>query len=161
MPDRLADGRSFRVLTMLDEGTRESPALVVGRSLTARHVIVALDAFAGTRGLPQIIAVDNGTEFTSHALDIWAEQRGIHLDFGRPGKPSDDAFIESFNSRRREECLNEEWFTSRADAQVKIARFRLEDHAEHSHSSLGGLTPAEYAARFTPSASADFTRLSA
>lgn len=159
--DRLADGRPFRVLTMLDEGTRESPALVVGRSLTAHHVIAALDALAGTRGLPQTIAVDNGTEFTSQALDVWAEQRGVQLDFSRPGKPNDNAFIESFNSRLRDECLNEEWFTSLIDAQVKVERFRLEYHAEHSHSSLGGLTPTEYAARFTPSAPAELTRLSA
>lgn len=159
--DRLADGRAIRVLTMLDEGTRESPALVVGRSLTARHVIAALDALAATRGLPHTIAVDNGTEFTSQALDIWAEQRGVHLDFSRPGKPNDNAFIESFNSRLRDECLNEHYFTSLVDAQVKIEAFRLEYLTEHSHSSLGGLTPAEYAARFTPSASAELTRLSA
>jgi putative transposase len=148
--DRLADGRPFRVLTMLDEGTRESPALIVGRSLTARHVITALDALAATRGLPHTIAVDNGTEFTSQALDVWAEQRGIHLDFSRPGKPNDTAFIESFNSRLRDECLNEQWFTSLVDAQVKIEIFRVEYQTEHSHSSLGGLTPIEYAARFTP-----------
>lgn len=159
--DRLADGRPFRVLTMLDEGTRESPALVVGRSLTARHVIAALDALAATRGLPHTIAVDNGTEFTSQALDVWAEQRGIQLDFSRPGRPNDNAFIESFNSRLRDECLNEQWFTSLVDAQVKIERFRVEYQTEHSHSSLGGLTPIEYAARFTLSAPAEITRLSA
>lgn len=159
--DRLADGRPFRVLTMLDEGTRESPALVVGRSLTARHVIAALDTLAATRGLPHTIAVDNGTEFTSQALDVWAEQRGIQLDFSRPGKPNDNACIESFNSRLRDECLNEQWFTSLLDAQVKIEAFRVEYQTEHSHSSLGGLTPAEYAARFIPSAPAEDTRLSA
>jgi putative transposase len=144
--DRLADGRPFRVLAMLDEGTRESPALVVGRSLTARHVIAALDALAATRGLPHTIAVDNGTEFTSQALDVWAEQRGIQLDFSRPGKPNDNAFIESFNSRLRDECLNEQWFTSLVDARVKIETFRVEYQTEHSHSSLGGLTSTEYAA---------------
>lgn len=159
--DRLADGRAFRVLTILDEGTRESPALVVGRSLTGQHVVAALDALAATRGLPQTIAVDNGTEFTSQTLDAWAEKRGIHLDFSRPGKPNDNAFIESFNSRLRDECLNEQWFTSLVDAQVKIETFRLEYLTEHPHSSLGGLTPAEYAARFTHSAPAELTRLSA
>ena len=160
--DRLADGRAIRVLTMLDEGSRESPALVVGRSLTARHVIGALELLAATRcGFPHTIAVDNGTEFTSQALDIWAEQRGVHLDCSRLGKPNDNAFIESFNSRMRDECLNEHCFTSLVDAQVKIEAFRLEYLTEHSHSSLGGLTPAEYAARFTPSASAEVTRLSA
>jgi len=159
--DRLADGRSIRVLTMLDEGTRESPVLVMGRSLTARHVIAALERLAVTRGLPHTIAVDNGAEFTSQALDIWAEQRGVHLDFSRPGKPNDNAFIESFNSRLRDECLNEHYFTSLVDAQAKIEAFRVEYHAEHSHSSLGGLTPAEYAARFPASAPAEVTQLSA
>ncbi len=159
--DRLADGRPFRVLTVLDEGTRESPALVVGRSLTGQHVVAALEQLAQTRGLPRTISVDNGAEFTSRALDVWAEQRGVHLDFIRPGKPNDNAFIESFNSRLRDECLNEHYFTSLVDAQVKIERFRLDYLTEHSHSSLGGLTPAEYAARFTPSAPAELTRLSA
>lgn len=159
--DQLVDGRPFRVLTILDEGTRESPALIVGRSLTAAHVIAALNALAATRGLPHTIAVDNGPEFASQALDVWAEQHGVHLAFSRPGKPNDNAFIESFNSRLRDECLNEEWFTSITDAQIKIERFRVAYETEHSHSSLGGLTPAEYAARFTPSAPADLTRLSA
>lgn len=158
MHDRLADGRPFCVLTLLDEGTCESPALIVGRSLTARHVI---DALAATRGLPHTTGVDNGTEFTSQALEDWAEQRGIHLDFSRPGKPNDNAFIESFNSRLRDECLNEQWFTSLVDAQVKILIFRVEYQTEHSHGSLRGLTPTEYAARFTPSAPAEDTRLSA
>ena len=103
------------------------------------------------------VAVDNGTEFTSQTLDAWAETRGIHLDFSRPGKPNDNAFIESFNSRLRDECLNEQWFTSLVDAQVKIETFRLEYLTEHPHSSLGGLTPAEYAARFTRSAPAELT----
>ena len=159
--DHLVDGRRFRVLTILDEGTRESPALVVGRSLTAAHVIAALNALAATRGLPHTIALDNGPEFTSQALDVWAEQHGVHLEFSRPGKPNDNAFIESFNSRLRDECLNEEWFLTLVHAQVKIERFRVEYETEHSHSSLGGLTPAEYAARFTPSAPAELTRLSA
>lgn len=159
--DRLADGRPFRVLTILDEGTRESPALVVGRSLTGQHVVAALEQLAHTRGLPRTISVDNGAEFTSRALDVWAAARGVHLDFIRPGKPNDNAFIESFNSRLRDECLNEHYFTSMPDARVKIERFRIDYLTEHSHSSLGGLTPAEYAARFTPSAPAEPTRLSA
>lgn len=159
--DRLADGRPFRVLTILDEGTRESPALVVGRSLTGHHVVAALEQLAATRGLPQTLSLDHGTEFTGRALDVWAEHRRVSLDFIRPGKPNDNAFIESFNSRLRDESLNEQWFLSLPDAQVKIERWRIEYNTEHSHSSLGGLTPAEYAARFTPSAHADLTRLSA
>jgi putative transposase len=159
--DRLADGRAFRVLTILDEGTREAPALVAARSLSGAHVVAALDRLAASRGLPQTIAVDNGTEFTSRALDQWADERGVHLHFSRPGKPNDNAFIESFNSRLRDESLNEHWFTSMRDAARKIEAWRVAYNTEHSHSSLGRLTPAEYAARFTLSAPAEITRLSA
>jgi putative transposase len=88
----------------------QSPALVPARSLTGEAVVAVLEQLAGTRGLPRTISVDHGTEFTSRALDAWAEQRGITLDSIRPGKPNDNAFIESFNSRLRDECLNEHWF---------------------------------------------------
>jgi putative transposase len=159
--DRLVDGRAFRVLTILDEGTREAVALVVARSITGQCVADTLRALAHTRGLPHTIAVDNGAEFTSEAMDQWATKADVRLAFSRPGKPNDNAFIESFNSRLRDECLNEHWFLSMADAQRKIERFRHEYLTEHSHSSLGGLTPAEYAGRFTLSAPAEITRLSA
>jgi putative transposase len=141
--DRLADGRAFRVLTILDEGTREAVALVVARSITGDAPAAALSGLATTRGLPHTIAVDNGTEFTSEAMDVWAVKHHVHLAFSRPGKPNDNAFIESFNSRLRDECLNEHWFLSMADAQRKIEQFRHEYLTEHSHSSLGGLTPAD------------------
>ncbi len=146
--DRLADGRAFRVLTVVDEGTRESPALVVARSLSGERVAAALEQLAATRGLPTTISVDHGTEFTSKAVDAWAEARGVHLDYIRPGKPNDNAFIESFNSRLRDECLNEHWFRTIADAQVLIEQWRGEYNTEHPHSSLGRLPPADYAAQF-------------
>ena len=146
--DRLADGRAFRVLTVVDEGTRESPALVVARSLSGERVAAALEQLAATRGLPTTISVDHGTEFTSKAVDAWAEARGVHLDYIRPGKPNDNAFIESFNSRLRDECLNEHWFRTIADAQVPIEQWRGEYNTEHPHSSLGHLPPADYAAQF-------------
>ncbi len=150
-----------RVLTILDEGTREAVALVVARRITGQCVADTLRALARTRGLPHTIAVDNGTEFTSEAMDQWATQADVHLAFSRPGKPNDNAFIESFNSRLRDECLNEHWCLSMADAQRRIERFRHEYLTEHRHSSLGGLTPAEYVGRFTRSAPAEITQLSA
>jgi putative transposase len=160
--DRLADGRSFRVLTLVDEGTRECPVLVAARSLTGECVVAALEQLAGTRGLPRTISVDHGTEFTSRTLDVWAEQRGGSLDFIRPGKPNDNAFIESFNSRFRDECLNEPWFHSVAEAQVLIEQWRREYNTEHPHSSLGHRPPAEYAVQFLPPGhNEELTRLSA
>jgi len=160
--DRLADGRSFRVLTLVDEGTRECPGLVAARSLTGECVVAALAQLAAIRGLPHTISVDHGTEFTSRALDAWADQRGITLDFIRPGKPNDNAFIESFNSRLRDECLNEHWFQTLAEAQVLIEQWRREYNTEHPHSSLGHRPPAEYAEQFHPSSKDEvITRLSA
>jgi putative transposase len=98
------------VLTVVDEGTRASPTLVAARSLPGERVVMALEQLAIERGVPATISVDHGTEFTGRAPDAWAEARGVRLDFIRPGKPNDNAFIESFNSRLRDECLNEHWF---------------------------------------------------
>lgn len=137
------------------------PALVVGRSLTGAPVVATLEQLAETRGLPQTISVDHGTDFTSRALDVWAERRGVQREIIRPGKPNDNAFIESFNSLLRDECLHEHHFTCLADAQVKVERFPIEYETEHPHSSLGRMTPAEYAARCPRSAPAELTRLSA
>jgi putative transposase len=148
--DRFADGRAFRVLTILDEGTRESPMLVPARHLSGERVVEALEQLAVTRGLPTSISIDHGPEFISRALDAWAETRGVALDFIRPGKPNDNAFIESFNSRLGDECLNEHWFRTIDDARVLIERWRVEYNTENPHSSLGNLPPAEYAAQFSP-----------
>jgi putative transposase len=145
--DALADGRPFRVLTVVDQWSRQSPILEVASSLSGATVGLALD-----RVLPMIprlrsITVDHGTEFMSRALEDWAYQRGVQLDFIRPGKPVENAFIESFNGRLRDECLNVHQFTSIDDAKAKIEGWRIDYNQRRPHSSLGHLTPNEYVAR--------------
>jgi putative transposase len=112
LTDGLADGRRFRVLTIVDNVSRVSPAIEVGVSLTGERVVAVLERLKGTIGRPERIAIDNGPEFISKALDAWAYQNGVQLEFSRPGKPTDNAFVESFNGRFRDECLNQHWFTS-------------------------------------------------
>ena len=118
--DELYDGRRIRLFTLVDNFTRESLAIEVDRSLGAGRVVEILQRVAASRGLPTSIRVDNGTEFTSKRLDQWAYLNGVELDFIRPGKPTENAFIESFNGRLRQECLNECWFLSLEDARLKI-----------------------------------------
>jgi putative transposase len=110
MADQLGDGRRIRVLTIVDHHTRESTAMEVGRSMGSAEVIAVLDRLWGMRRKPGTISVDNGPEFASKALDAWAYRKGVRLDFSRPGKPTDNAMIESFNARVRAECLNVHWF---------------------------------------------------
>ena len=110
MADRLASGRQFRLLTLVDNFSRESPEIEVDFSLNGKRVVEVLDRLKWRRGLPQAIKVDNGSEFISKALDFWAHQNNVRLEFSRPGKPTDNAFIESFNGRVRQECLNQHWF---------------------------------------------------
>ena len=124
--DSLIDGRRFRVLTTIDEFSRESPALAVDRSLTGERVTRVLDRVCDVRGVPAVIQADNGPEFTSHAMDQWAYEHGVRLQFIEPGKPIQNAIIESFNSRLREECLNEHAFVSLDDARRKIEHWRIE-----------------------------------
>lgn len=145
--DSLIDGRRFRVLTTIDEFSRESPALEVDLSLTGERVTRVLDRLCETRGVPAVVQSDNGPEFTSRAMDQWAYDRGVRLQFIEPGKPIQNAIIESFNSRLREECLNQHAFVSLDDARRKIEQWRIEYNRERPHSSLGYLTPEECAAR--------------
>jgi putative transposase len=145
--DRLLDGRGFRALTVLDEWSRESLAIEVDVSLTGERVKRVLERLTGGRGVPVVIQTDNGPEFTGRVLDQWAYERGVKLQFIEPGKPIQNAFIESFNSRLREECLNEQVFVSLDDARRKIERWRIEYNRERPHSSLGHLTPEEFAAK--------------
>ena len=152
MRDTLADGRPFRVWTIVDDATRECPLLLVDRSLPARRVVDALDAMLMVRAAPRAIVCDNGPEFVSQALDQWAAARGITLDFIRPGHPVENCFIESFNGRLRDECLNAQHFTTLADARAAIEAWRVEYNTERPLGSLGKRTPAEYAATFTPAA---------
>lgn len=145
MRDTLADGRAFRALTLVDHCTRECPVIEVDVSLGADRVVAVLERLAGTRGLPRAIVVDNGPEFQSRALDAWAHRRGVQLQFIRPGKPVENAFIESFNGRLRDECLNQHWFLSVPDARRIIESWRAHYNAARPHRGLRGLTPEQYA----------------
>jgi putative transposase len=145
--DTLANGRCFRVLTIIDQWSRESPALEVDFSLTGERVAMVFSRLSETRGLPAVIQSDHGSEFISRQLDQWAYEHGVRLQFIEPGKPIQNAFIESFNGRFREECLNEHVFVSLADARRKIEQWRIAYNQERPHSSLGYLTPHEFATR--------------
>jgi len=145
MSDQLYSGRSIRMLTLVDNYSRECLALRVGVSLTGEDVVAILNEVIRERGAPRSIQVDNGTEFTSVAMDRWAYWNGVTLDFSRPGKPQDNALIEAFNSRFRQECLNEHWFLSVADAQGKVEAWRKHYNAERPHSALGNLAPEDFA----------------
>jgi putative transposase len=128
--DALADGRQFRVLTVVDQWSRQSPLLEVASSMSGRTVGEALDGVLEDGAAPRSITVDHGTEFMSRALEDWAYGRGIELDFIRPGKPVENAFIEAFNGRLRDECLNVHQSTSIEDAKVKIEAWRI-DYIRH------------------------------
>jgi putative transposase len=118
--DELFNGDRIRLLTLVDNFSRVSPWIEVDRSLTGKRVVAVLERIALQHGLPKTIRVDHGTEFTSKAFDQWAYLNGVEIDFTRPGKPTDNAFIESFNGRIRQECLNENWFLSLKDAPTKV-----------------------------------------
>jgi len=152
--DALYSGFPIRVLTVVDNHSRESLALKVGRSLTGDDVVAVLSGLIQTRGTPQSIRVDNGPEFTSVTLDQWAHWNKVTLDFSRPGKPTDNAYIESFNARFRQECLNENWFLSTADAQERIEAWRQDYNQNRPHSALGNLTPEAFARHSSRPASA-------
>jgi putative transposase len=143
--DSLHDGRRFRALTLVDHFTRESPGIEVGNSIPGRRVVAVLERLAKTHGLPQVITTDNGTEFTSRAVDEWAHRNGVKLDFIRPGKPIENAYIESFNGRLRQECLEENWFMSLEDAKIKIEAWRKDYNEHRPHSSLKDETPQAFA----------------
>lgn len=144
--DALADGRKFRSLTLVDDFTRDSPAIETDFSLPGERVVAVLERVGARRGFPEVIVCDNGPEFTGQVLDQWAHQRGVRLHFIEPGKPVQNAFAESFNGRLRDECLNDSWFVSLADAQQTIEAFRRDYNTARPHSSLGDRTPSEYAA---------------
>lgn len=147
--DTLGDGRAFRALTIVDDCTRECPAIEVDFSLPGARVAQVLERLAESRGLPRAIVCDNGPEFTGADLDEWAHRRGVTLAFIDPGKPVQNAFIESFNGTFREECLNETWFVSLYDAQRTIEAWRLDYQTERPHSSLNDRTPSEFAQSLT------------
>mgnify|MGYP001591589501 CR=1 FL=1 len=142
--DKLWDGRKFRSLSIVDTFTHECLALEVDTSLGGERVKRALEELPWERGLPEAITVDNGPEFISQVMDEWAYRRGVKLDFIRPGKPTDNAFVESFHDKFRDECLNENYFLSLAEARSIIEDWRIEFNTFRPHRSLKGLTPEEF-----------------
>ncbi len=151
-------GRRLRAVTVIDGRSRESLAIEVDAPLTGQRVTRVLDRLAIWRGLPVVIQSDNGPQFTSRVLDQGAYDNQVRLQFVEPGKPIQNAFIESFNSRLREECLNEHAFVSFDDTRSKIEQWRIEYNRERPHSSLGYLTPEEFAARAGNQASSAVAR---
>jgi putative transposase len=149
---RLLDGRWFRVLTVVDQFTRECLLLLVDSSLTGQKVALALSQVIAARGAPVSITVDNGTEFASKAMDVWTYQYRVQLDFIRPGKPVENSYIESFNGRLRDECLNVEVFFTLADVRDKLERWRQDYNQVRPHSSLRDSAPALFAAQWTETA---------
>ena len=148
--DSLADGRKLRVFNVVDDYSREALIMEVDTSIGGQRVARLLDEQAAIRGAcPQSIVCDNGPEFISHALDQWAEEHGVKLEFIQPGKPVQNCFIESFNGRFRDECLNENWFVSLADARRIITAWKEQYNDVREHGSLGGLTPSEYARQWS------------
>lgn len=145
MSDQLADGRRFRVLTVLDVYTRECLALVAGQSIRGTDVAAVLSRIVEERETPEYIHCDNGCEFTSRAMDQWAWLNNVRLDFSRPGKPTENAYIESFNGRVRQECLNQHWFTTMDEVQRILDLWKVNYNLERPHSSLGNQSPWEFA----------------
>ena len=145
--DGLADGRRLRCLAIVADCTRECLVLEVDTSLTGARVVAVLERLADARGLPQSITVDHGPEFEGKLLDAWAYAKGVRLSFIRPGKPVENAYIESFNGKFRDECLNEHGFITMRQAREVIERWRIEYNTERPHSSLDDLTPTEYTQR--------------
>lgn len=143
--DRTAEGRVIKCLTVVDDATHESLGIYPERAFSGAAVSRVMDHLALTRGLPSVIRTDNGKEFCSKAMLTWAHQNGVTLRQIEPGKPNQNAYIESFNGRFRDECLNESWFTTLAHARVEIGRWWKEYNEERPKRSLGGLTPAAYA----------------
>lgn len=145
MADNLADGRKIRLLTIVDNFSRECLALDVAWGFKGTDVAQTLTRIVRDRGKPRFIRCDNGPEFVSKALDQWAYWNKVELDFSRPGKPTDNAFIESFNGRVRQELLNASWFESLERAREMTAAWRAEYNLHRPHRALGNLTPNEYA----------------
>jgi putative transposase len=145
--DRLASGRQLKVLTMTDHFSKMIPDLFVGHSIRGCDVVAVLDRLAKVGRKPKTIVVDNGSEFRSKAMAQWARLHGVKLHFIEPGKPQQNAFIESFNSRFRAECLEQNLFETIAEAGLLISKWKSDYENIRPHSSLGGLTPAEFVRR--------------
>jgi putative transposase len=145
--DAMANGRRLKLLTVVDDLSKEAVDIHVAHSITGDHVVEILDRVSQFRGYPGAIRTDQGPEFTSNALDQWAYQNGIVLKLIQPGKPTQNAYIESFNGKLRDECLNEHWFMSLENARQIIGNWRRDYNEQRPHSSLGYMTPSEFAAK--------------
>lgn len=143
--DRTAEARVIKCLTIVDDATHESVAIEVERAISGVGVTRVLERLALSRGLPNVIRTDNGKEFCGKAMVAWAHERGVQLRLIEPGKPNQNAYIESFNGRLRDECLNEHWFPHLLHARTEIERWRSEYNEERPKKALGGLTPTAYA----------------
>ena len=150
--DRTAEGRVLKCLTLVDDATHEAVAIEVERAISGHGVVRVLKRLALTRGLPKVIRTDNGKEFCGKAMVSWAHEAGVHLRLIEPGKPNQNAYVESFNGRLRDECLNEHWFPSLLHARTTIETWRREYNDERPKKGLGGLTPAVYAQRLAAGA---------
>ncbi len=139
--DQLATGKKIRVLTVVDTFSRFSPVVDPRFSYRAEDVIGALERVCASIGYPKTIRVDQGTEFVSRDMDLWAYARGVTLDFSRPGKPTDNAFIEAFNGRFRAECLNAHWFLTLDDARMKMEEWRRYYNEDRPHGAIGNKCP--------------------
>jgi putative transposase len=143
--DQLVDGRRFRALTIVDVYTRECLAIEVGQSLKGPDVVRVLQRISEQRGTPQMLFCDNGSEFSSQVMDLWAYRNQVKIDFSRPGKPTDNAHVQSFNGTLREECLDAHWFSNLREAGERIEAWRWEYNASRPHRALGERTPHEFA----------------
>jgi putative transposase len=146
--DRLADGRGFRILTVVDQYTRECLCAFADRSQTREKVGAQMKWLVAERGVPESITTDNGSEFAGKAMEKWADQTGVKLDFIRPGKPVENGYIESFNGRLRDECLNGEIFVDLTQARNRLENWRKDYNSQRPHSALADRTPWEFAESF-------------
>jgi putative transposase len=149
--DQLTEGQRFRALTIVDVFTRESLAIEVGQALKGTDVVNVLNRLRLERRAPKMLFCDNGSEFTSQIMDLWAYQNGVKIDFSRPGKPTDNAFVESFNGTLRAECLDTHWFATLAEAKESIEAWRREYNESRPHRALGEKTPNEFASEIAAS----------
>ena len=145
--DQLANGMKFRTLTIVDVFSRQALAIEVGQRLRSEHVVAALNRLAAHSGPPQYLFVDNGSEFSGQLLDLWACHHQARIDFSRPGKPTDNCHIETFNGSFRDECPNLHWFETLEEAKTIIEDWRRDYNKSRPHSTLNDLSPAEFVRR--------------
>jgi len=148
MNDSTSEGRRFRILNIVDDFTRECVGVEVGSSITGERVVRKLKELGETKGLPEVLVTDNGSEFTSRAMLMWCKPAGVNMYFIEPGKPVQNAFVESFNGRLRDECLNLHWFISINEARGIIEKWVADYNNKRPHSSLGYATPVEFKKKY-------------